>query len=123
GIALPAALGRRGLGARRWLGPGLWVAPVRSNRPDGWRTYLLRAPPRLKLPRHGHNGPEFAAVLQGAFRDETGLYRPGDFAESGEELEHHPRVEDDGPCVCLVSGHGGMRATGIWRLIQPLIGV
>jgi putative transcriptional regulator len=123
GVILSSALARRGVGPRRWVGPGIWVAPVPSKRPDGWRTYLLRMPPGVKAPYHGHNGPEFTTVLQGAFRDETSLYRPGDFAESGEGLEHHPAVEGDAPCLCLISGQGGVRATGILRLIQPLIGV
>jgi putative transcriptional regulator len=123
GLKLPSALARRGVGSRRWVGPGIWVAPVRSNRPDGWRTYLLCVPRGVAMPHHGHNGPEFTAVLQGAFVDEGSVYSPGDFAESGEELEHHPAVQGEQPCICLISGHGGVRATGILRLIQPLLGV
>lgn len=123
GLTLPSALARRGVGARRWVGPGIWVAPVASNHADGWRTYLLRVPAGVEVPHHGHNGPEFTTVLHGAFRDESGLYRPGDFAESGEGLEHHPAVDGDAPCLCLISGQGGVRATGILRLIQPFIGV
>jgi putative transcriptional regulator len=123
GVVLTSARARRGVGTRRWVGPGIWVAPVPSNHADGWRTYLLCVPPGVAVPHHGHNGPEFTTVLQGAFSDETGLYRPGDFAESGEGLEHHPAVEGDAPCVCLISGQGGVRATGILRLIQPWIGV
>jgi putative transcriptional regulator len=123
GVQLPSALARRGVGSRRWVTPGIWVAPVRSNKPDGWRTYLLCVPRGVAMPHHGHNGPEFTAVLQGAFIDEGGVYGPGDFAESGEGLEHHPTVQGEESCICLISGHGGVRATGILRLIQPLIGV
>ena len=123
GVKLPSALARRGIGARRWVSPGIWVAPVHSNTPDGWRTYVLCVPKGVAIPHHGHNGPEFTAVLQGRFVDEDGLYGPGDFAESGQGLEHHPAVDGDEACVCLISGHGGLRATGILRLIQPLIGV
>ena len=123
GIVLPSALARRGVGSRRWVGPGIWVAPVRSNTPDGWRTYLLRVPKGVAMPHHGHNGPEFTAVLQGAFHDQGSIYGPGDFAESGEGLEHHPAVEGDEACICIISGQGGVKATGILRLIQPLIGV
>jgi putative transcriptional regulator len=123
GATLPSALARRGVGSRRWIGPGVWVAPVRSNTADGWRTYLLRAPRGVAVPHHGHHGPEFTVVLQGAFIDAGVVYGPGDFAESGEELEHHPAVQGDQACLCLISGHGGLRATGLLRLIQPLIGV
>jgi putative transcriptional regulator len=123
GVALPSALARRDVGPRRWIGPGIWVAPVRSNTPEGWRTYLLRLPKGAAAPHHGHHGPEFTTVLQGAFVDEDGVYGPGDFAESGEGLEHHPAARGDEACICLVSGHGGVKATGILRLIQPLIGI
>jgi putative transcriptional regulator len=123
GIALSAALARREVGPRRWIGPGIWVAPVQSNAADGWRTYLLQVPKGVAIPHHGHNGPEFTVVLKGRFVDEGGVYGPGDFAESGEGLEHHPAVEGEEACVCLISGHGGVKATGLLRLIQPLIGV
>jgi putative transcriptional regulator len=123
GSRLPRALARRGIGPRRWVAPGIWVAPVPSKAPDGWRTYVLRVPRGVAMPHHGHNGPEFTAVLQGAFCDGDDLYRAGDFGESGEGLEHHPEVEGDDPCVCLISGHGGVRASGLLRLIQPFIGV
>lgn len=123
GIALPAALARRVVGPRRFVGPGSWVAPVHSNHPDGWRTYLLRAPSGVLVPHHGHNGAEFTVVLSGAFRDETGLYSEGDFAESGEGVEHHPTAEGDSACVCLISGEGGIKARGLLQMIQPLLGV
>ncbi len=123
GIRLPSALARRDIGARIWVGPGIWVAPVRSNRPDGWRTYLLHVPKGVAMPHHGHNGPEFTTVIQGAFVDEGQVYRPGDFAESGEGFEHHPEVEGGEGCLCLLSGQGGVKATGILKLIQPFIGV
>ena len=123
GMALPAALARRGVGPRRFVGPGTWVAPVRSNSADGWRTYLLRAPSGVVVPHHGHCGSEFTVVLQGAFRDETGLYGAGDFAKTDETTEHHPAAEGADACVCLISGQGGIRAGGLLRLIQPLLGV
>ena len=123
GIALPAALARRGVGPRRFLGPDVWVAPVRSNSDDGWRTYLLRVPAGAVLPHHGHHGAEYTVVLSGAFRDETGRYAAGDFAETDESLEHHPAAERQEACVCLISGEGGLRARGLLRLVQPLLGV
>lgn len=123
GIVLPAALARRGVGPRRFVGPGVWVAPVRSNSADGWRTYLLRAPPGVIVPHHGHNGAEYTVVISGAFRDESGLYAVGDFAEADEGVEHHPAAEGQEACVCLISGEGGVRASGLLRLIQPFLGV
>ncbi len=123
GIVLPRALRRRTFGPRRWVAPGLWVAPVRSNAADGWRTYLLRMPRGGSVPQHGHNGPELTVVLEGAFVEDAIVHAAGDFAESGEGHEHHQAVHGDEACVCLISGRGGIRANGLLRLIQPFIGV
>jgi putative transcriptional regulator len=123
GIRLPAALAGRRIGARRFVAPDLWVAHVRSNAPDGWRTYLLHAGKGARLLQHGHQGVELTTVISGAFRDETGLYGPGDFAEADEALDHRPAVEGDGACLCLISAEGGVRARGLARLLQPLLQV
>lgn len=123
GLALPSALARRGVGPRRFVGPGIWVAPVRSNSADGWRTYLLRAPSGVVVPHHGHNGAEFTVVLTGAFRDESGVYGAGDFAEADERFDHHPAAEGDEACVCLISGERGLKSQGLLRLVQPWLGV
>lgn len=123
GLALPAALAHRRVGPRRFVAPGTWIAPVLSNHPDGWRTYLLRAPAGVTVPHHGHHGAEFTVVLQGAFRDETGRYGVGDFAETDVDVEHHPTAEREDACVCLISGFGGIKADGLLRLVQPLLGV
>lgn len=120
---LPQALGGRRIGVRRFVAPGLWVAHVRSHTPDHWRTYLLHAGKGASLLRHGHQGAELTTVIYGAFRDETGLYGPGDFAEADEALNHRPAVDGDGPCLCLISAKGGVRALGLARLLQPLLQV
>ena len=75
------------------------------------------------VPHHGHNGAEYTVVLGGAFRDESGLYAVGDFAEADESMEHHPVAEGREACVCLISGEGGVRASGLLRMIQPFLGV
>lgn len=123
GLALPRALAARGVGRRRFVAPGVWVAPVPSSHPDGWRTYLLRAPTGVAVPHHGHNGAEYTVILRGAFADGGGHYGVGDFAECGESDTHHPQAEGPEACICLISGQGGVRAQGILRLVQPLLGV
>jgi putative transcriptional regulator len=123
GLDLPRALARRGVGPRRFVAPGVWVAPIASRQSDGWRTYLLRAPAGATVPHHDHHGPEFTVLLRGAYLDDTGRYGEGDFAESGAGHEHHPRAEPDGPCICLISGQGGIKAAGWARLLGPLLGV
>ncbi len=123
GLRLPRAVARRGLGPRRFVAPGFWAAPVRSRHADGWRTYLLRAPAGATVPHHDHAGPEFIVLLRGAYRDDTGRYGEGDFTENGAGDAHQPKIEPDGPCVCLVSGQGGIKASGLARLLKPLLGV
>lgn len=120
---LPAALAGRGIGARRFVAPDLWVAHVQSNAPDGWRTYLLHAGKGARLLQHGHQGAELTTVIYGAFRDETGLYGPGDFAEVDDGLEHRPAVAGEEACLCLIAAEGGVRVRGFGRLLQPLLQV
>ena len=120
---LPAALAGRTIGMRRFVAPDLWVAHILSNAPDGWRTYLLHAGKGARLLQHGHRGAELTTVIYGAFRDETGIYGPGDFAEADDGLDHRPAVEGDHACLCLISAEGGVRAGGLGRLLQPLLQV
>ena len=123
GLVLPRALASRRIGARRFVAPGTWVAPVLSRNPGGWRTYLLRAPSGVAVPHHGHNGDEYTVLLQGAFADRSVHYQTGDFAEADPGTQHHPHAEGPDACVCLISGQRGIKADGILRLIQPLLGV
>lgn len=123
GLELPRAVARRGFGPRRFVAPGVWVAPIPSRHADGWRTYLLRAPAAAVVPHHDHHGLEFTVLLRGAYVDDTIRYAEGDFTESGPGHEHHPQTEPDGPCICLISGQGGIKASGWVRLLKPLLGV
>ncbi len=123
GLVLPRALAARGMGRRRFVAPGFWIAPVPSRNPDGWRTYLLRAPSGTAVPRHGHNGAEYTVILRGAFFDGDRHYAVGDFAECDEADDHQPKAEGPTPCICLITGQGGLRAQGILRLLQPFLGV
>lgn len=120
---LPRALAGRRLGARRFVGPALWIAHVHSNAPAGWRTYLLYAGKGKRLLEHGHKGAEMTAVLHGAFRDETGLYGPGDLAQAEEGQVHRPEVMAEEPCLCLVSAQGGVKTRGLGRLLQLFLQV
>jgi len=120
---LPKALAGRKIGPRRFLAPELWVAHVHSNAPDGWRTYLLHAGKGQRLLQHGHRGAELTTVVYGAFRDETGCYGPGDFAEASDELNHRPAVDGEGACLCLISAEGGVKARGLGLLLQPMLQV
>jgi putative transcriptional regulator len=63
--------------------------------------------------RHEHAGAEFCTVLEGAFRDETGVYRAGDFAAADEDLNHQPVIEGDEACVCLFATEGRLKPQGV----------
>jgi putative transcriptional regulator len=124
GLVLPRALAARRIGRRRFVAPGYWIAPVPSKHADGWRTYLLRAPPGMGVPHHGHNGAEYTVVLRGAVLDGEGHYTLGDFSVRDETEAHQPQAEGPDPCICLITGQGGLKAHGpILRLLQPLLGI
>jgi putative transcriptional regulator len=121
-IRIPEAAARTGFGPRRWLRPGLWVAPIRGTPLDGWQTFLLRVPARTTIPTHGHSGGELVAVLAGAFQDGR-TYAAGDFAEDVRGSDHHPKVASDGPCACLISLQGRVQWRGWAKLIGPVLGI
>ncbi|MFI4965740.1 MAG: ChrR family anti-sigma-E factor [Caulobacterales bacterium] len=121
-MAIPRAAARAGFGRRRWLAPGLWAAQVKAAPTGRWRTFLLRAPARTRIPTHGHSGGEMIAVLQGAFHDGR-TYSAGDFAQNAAGTEHDLTVSSEGPCVCLIAVQGAVRWRGWARVITPLLGI
>lgn len=96
----------------RWLAPGVRQA-ILLRRADG-TLRLLRVRPGRALPRHGHNGTELTFVLEGAFVDGRGHYRPGDLAEADEGVDHRPVTEGAADCVCLVATLGRLRFGGVF---------
>lgn len=104
-INLPSALADVPFAPRRRLGPDIWVAHVDPPSPDGWLTYLLRAPPGAKFPSHDHVGREFISLLEGAYTDAR-EHVAGDFAENGPGFEHAMEISQAGPCICLISTFG-----------------
>jgi putative transcriptional regulator len=83
----------------RWtaVAPGLAHLPLLSR--GGTRARLIRARPGAAVSTHSHRGEEWTLVLTGSYRDETGVYRPGDLQSTTPEIVHRP-VADDGP-VCI----------------------
>jgi putative transcriptional regulator len=109
---------------RRWAAPGVWVAPVTGDRKKGARSYLLGIGAGIAVPLHTHRGSEFICVLKGAFEDRGHVYRPGDFVESDESVEHQPRVTRDGECVCLIAADSDLVPRNLTaRLLQPFVGI
>lgn len=120
---LPAPLAEYvggGLAAVKWrsVGKGVKQAILPTDRLASAR--LLRIPGGVAVPDHGHKGLELTLVLQGAFRDETGRFGPGDVEIAGDELEHLPVAEAGPECICLAATEAPLRFKGLVpRLAQP----
>lgn len=131
GLASPrtphAALhGLRGVnvGKRRWIAPGVWVTPVKTDQRSRELVYLLRIGAGMILPRHTHSGCEFTCVLEGSFSDAAGRYGPGDFVAADETVDHSPVVARDGACVCIAATDSPLVMRDlVGRIFQPLAGI
>lgn len=105
------------------LGPGMGVRKARLAGGD--LLYRLRLPAGLRTIPHGHAGAEFTVVLKGAFQDDLGVYRAGDFAEMTEDqIDHQPAVRPGEECVCLIASERPMRVRSFFgHLIHAVTGV
>ncbi len=106
-------LERLPLKPRKWVAPGVWVAAVDTPHAPDNRVYVLSVAAGAMTARHEHSGAEFCTVLKGAFRDETGVYRAGDFAAADDDLNHKPVIEGDEACVCLFATEGRLKPQGL----------
>jgi putative transcriptional regulator len=99
------------------FGPGMGIAKAKVT--GSGLLYRLRLPANGGTFDHGHDSPEYIAVLKGAFNDGGAVYGVGDFAETGEEVEHALNVTPDGECICLVATEEPLRAVNLaGRLFQ-----
>jgi putative transcriptional regulator len=81
-------------------GPGLGAGAVGM---------LLRTRPGVTLPRHGHHGAERTFVLQGGYRDSSGVeVWAGEYADMPAGAEHDLHVLPPCDCVAAVLAHGGV---------------
>jgi putative transcriptional regulator len=121
---LPATLAGYRLGRLRRPVKGLGIATILPPSPGRAGLHLLHVAPGMNLPPHGHGGLELTAVLQGAFEDDDGIYRPGDVAETGVADHHTPVALAGETCICLFSIDGRLRFDHwLARLVQPLFGI
>ncbi len=108
----------------KWLGPGVSAHVLKlSDSADG-DVRLLKVAPNKRLPEHGHGGTELTMIISGAYRDQFGVFGPGDVADMDEDVEHQPVVEPGEPCICVVACEAPARFKGpIARLLQPWFGM
>lgn len=112
-----------GLDQVRWrplgLGAKQAILPVADK---GASVRLLSIPGGVAMPDHGHRGVELTLVLQGAFRDESERFGPGDIEIANDETEHTPVAEPGATCICLAATQGPLRFNSlIPRLAQPFL--
>lgn len=111
-----------GLEAVRWrpVGMGVRQAVLRTAR--GATARLLYIPAGQAVPDHGHRGTELTLVLQGAFRDETDRFGPGDVEIADQSMNHTPIAEPGVDCICLAATDAPLRFSGLLpRLAQPFV--
>ncbi len=97
------------LSAVRWrpVGGGVKQAILPTSKDATVR--LLHIPGGVAIPDHGHNGIELTLVLQGAFRDETDRFGPGDIEIADQTMEHTPVAEPGPACICLAATDAKLR--------------
>ena len=104
----------------RNLGMGVKQAILPTGKDASAR--LLYIPGGQAVPDHGHRGLELTLVLQGAFRDETDRFGPGDIEIADEAMEHTPVAEEGEVCICLAATDAPLRFNAIIpRIAQPFL--
>lgn len=111
-----------GLDAVRWRSAGGGVRQAILPTAGDATVRLLHIPGGVAVPDHGHRGTELTLVLQGAFRDETDRFGPGDLEIATEALEHKPVAEPGIDCICLAATDAPLRFNSlIPRVLQPFL--
>ncbi len=109
------------LASVKWRPVGMGVRQAILPTTGGATVRLLNIPAGQGVPDHGHRGIELTLVLQGAFRDESDRFGPGDVEIATEAMEHTPVAEPGVDCICLAATDAPLRFNKlIPRLVQPL---
>lgn len=111
-----------GLSDVKWRNLGMGVRQAILPTAKGASARLLYIPAGQAVPDHGHRGLEMTLVLQGAFRDESDRFGPGDVEIADEAMEHTPVAEAGMDCICLAATDAPLRFNAlIPRLAQPFL--
>lgn len=103
------------------LSPSFKIATL-YNEDGGAQISLTRVKAGAHMPTHTHTGNEITLVLEGAFSDESGVYRQGDFINRDASHKHKPIVTKDAECICLTVLDAPIEFTGWFaRLLNPII--
>jgi putative transcriptional regulator len=96
---------------RRWIAPGIWIAPIDTPHDPETRVFLLRVGAGMSTAPHSHSGAEMTQVLVGALSDDGIIYRAGDMVELDQAHGHHPQVAGNEACICLFATQGRLKPT------------
>lgn len=103
------------------LSPSFKIATL-YNEEGGAQVALTRVKAGAHIPTHTHTGDEITLVLEGAFSDESGVYRRGDFINRDASHKHQPIVTKDAECICLTVLDAPIEFTGWFaRLLNPVV--
>ncbi|GAB3484110.1 ChrR family anti-sigma-E factor [Marinomonas epiphytica] len=103
------------------LSPAFKIATLHNDK-SGSQIALTRVKAGAHMPHHSHTGDEITLVLEGAFSDEDGVYRQGDFVCRDARHKHKPIVTKDAECICLTVLDAPIEFTGWFtRLLNPLV--
>jgi len=89
--------------------PGVSIRFLRADRTTGDTTVLIRMDAGCAYPQHRHVGDEEVLVLAGAYRDEAGTWRAGEYHVNRAGSVHRPAATGEGPCVLFAFAHGGIQ--------------
>lgn len=108
----------------RAVAPGLAQHVLQA---EGYRSgvlRLLKIMPGTRMPKHTHKDGEFTLILSGAYEDEIGAFKPGDFADLDDENTHSPMAVGDEPCICLIATNAPLQFKSLMgKVAQPFIGL
>jgi putative transcriptional regulator len=103
------------------LTPAFRLVTLLKDR-DGAQIALSRVKPGGRMGHHRHTGTELTVVLKGAFSDDSGLYKKGDFVVRDARHRHRPVVTRDAECICLMVTAAPIQFTGrLTRWLNPLL--
>ena len=111
-------------GAVQWRSVAGGVKQCVLHSDDDGTARLLLIPAGKAMPAHSHNGAEMTLVIQGAYRDEDGVFARGDLEVADEAVSHTPIAEPGEDCICLVATNARLKFEGLLpRIAQPFFGI
>lgn len=104
--------------------PGLMVVDICGGpRVQGAQVNLVRFAAGMRFPAHFHPGPEALLVLEGEYRDSSGLrVGPGDLHRMPPGSEHSFRIGREGPCVAASVQYGREFTGLVMKVLVRLFG-